>query len=74
MTDQRTEDRQAESTGDLEDKLAESQVPPSERDKAEQMPMERRAPTGVFGLVAGSYLLILIVALVLIALIAAIVW
>jgi len=74
MTDQRTEDRQTQSTHELEDKLAENRVPPSERDKAEQMPMDRRAPTGVFGLVAGSYLLILLVALVLIALVAAIVW
>lgn len=34
-------------------------VPPSERGKSEDMPMEQRTPSAVFGLVGLSYLVVL---------------
>lgn len=46
-----------------------TKVPESERGKEEQMPLERRKPSAVFGLVAGSYMTILLVALLVIAVI-----
>ncbi len=46
-------------------------IPASERGKEEERFLEDREPTAVFGLVAGSYLVILIGALLIIA---AVVW
>lgn len=43
-------------------------VPPSERGKSENMPMERRWPDAVFGLVGLSYLVVLALAVLGIAL------
>ena len=47
------------------------ELPASEVEKEEEMPFERREPSAVFGLVAGSYLIILIGLLLIIA---AVIW
>jgi len=53
--DKRDENRRDES---------DESVPPSERGKGESMPMERRTPSAVFGLVGLSYMIVLILALI----------
>lgn len=48
-----------------------SDLPTSEKGKEEEMPFSRQEPSAVFGLVAGSYLIILIGVLLIIA---AVIW
>lgn len=43
-------------------------VPPSERGKSESMPLERRWPDAVLGLVGLSYLIVLLIAVIGVAL------
>ena len=62
-----SEPRDDESGADEEERAAGKVVPPSEMERDKEMPMEQRQPSAVFGLVAGSYLVILIVALLVVA-------
>jgi len=52
----------------METKKSDEDVPLSERGKGENMPMERRWPSAVFGLVGLSYLIVLILLLAVLAL------
>lgn len=62
-----SEPRDDESRADAEERATGEVVSSSEMERDKEMPMEQRQPSAVFGLVAGSYLVILIGALVVMA-------
>lgn len=62
-----SEPRDDETAAEADERATAKVVSPNEMAQDKEMPMEQRKPSAVFGLVAGSYLVILIGALLVVA-------